>query len=257
VSFIEFLPRRRCQQRTPPANSPAAVVAGAHTLRAVRCSRPTTKPPEETMKTTHLVLAAFAAISGLALAADDAGRTYRFGMHDKHTNITFSSETEVETINGISHTAKGSTWIDFEALKGKCDIAVPVSSLRTGIDARDEHLRSDQWLDAEKHPDIKLASESFDLTVKNKDKGIYESKLKGKLTIHGVTKDLETTAKVVKLSAEQNKLVGEGEWVHVIATFDVTLKDFDVIIPSERVLAKVSPTWTVKFDCYASTAEPK
>ncbi len=94
------------------------------------------------MKTTTLVMAALAAVSGLAWA-QDAGKTYRFGMHKKHANVAFTSETEVETIQGLTHTATGTTWLDFEGLKGKCDVKVPVDSLRTGIDARDEHLRSD------------------------------------------------------------------------------------------------------------------
>jgi polyisoprenoid-binding protein YceI len=136
-------------------------------------------------------------------------------------------------------------------------LTVPVDSLRTGVDLRDEHLRSETWLDQKKHPDITLVSDGFDLVAKNKDKGIYSAKFKGKLTIHGVTKDLETTAKVIKLGKEQSEMMGDGEWVHVVAGFDVTLKDFDIVIPAGAVVAKVSPTWTVKFDCYASSAEPK
>jgi polyisoprenoid-binding protein YceI len=208
------------------------------------------------MRISALALAAVAAASALALA-EDAGKVYRFGMHDKHTNITFTSETEIETIDGLTHSASGQTWIDFEALKGKCSVKVPVDSLRTGVDLRDEHLRSETWLDQKKYPDISLVSDGFDLVAKNKDKGIYSAKFKGKLTIHGVTKDLETTAKVIKLSKEQSDMMGDGEWVHVVAGFDVTLKDFDVVIPAGAVVAKVSPTWTVKFDCYATSAEPK
>jgi polyisoprenoid-binding protein YceI len=206
--------------------------------------------------TAVFVVAALAAVSALA-AAEDAGKVYHFGMNEKHTNVTFSSETEIETIDGLTHTASGRTWVDFDGLKGKCNITVPVDSMKTGVDLRDEHLRSETWLDQKKYPDISFVSDDFDLVAKNKDKGIYSAKVKGKLTIHGVTKDLETTAKVVKLSKEQAAMVGDGEWVHVVAGFDVTLKDFDVKIPAGAVVAKVSPTWTVKFDCYASTVEPK
>ncbi len=206
--------------------------------------------------TAALFAAALAAGSALAVA-EDAGKVYHFAMHEKHTNVTFSSETEIETIDGLTHTASGQTWIDFDGLKGKCNIKVPVDSMKTGVDLRDEHLRSETWLDAKKYPDISFASDGFDLVAKNKDKGIYSAKVKGKLTIHGVTKDLETTAKIVKLGKEQADMIGAGEWVHVVAGFDVTLKDFKIEIPAGAVVAKVSPTWTVKFDCYASTTESK
>ena len=203
-----------------------------------------------------MVLAGVGAVSGFALAAEDAGKVYRFGTDEKHTNVTFVSEADVENIYGSTHAAKGQTWIDFDALKGKCSISVPVSTMKTGVDLRDEHLRSDAWLDAEQFPDITLSSTGFDLVEKNKAKGIYETKFKGKLTIHGVTKDLETTVKVVKISAEMAKVFGDGgDWVRVTAGFDVTLKDFNVTIPDGPVVAKVSPTWTVKFDCYATTAK--
>jgi polyisoprenoid-binding protein YceI len=204
-----------------------------------------------------LAFAAAAAAAPLALAEGDAGKTYRFGAATKHTNVTFTSEAEVENIYGITNTVSGSAWLDFEALKGKCSISVPVKSLDTRIELRNEHLRSETWLDEKKYPDITLASEGFDLTEKNKDKGIYQAAFKGKLTIHGVTKDLETTARVIKIAPDMTKMLGEGEWVRVIASFDVTLKDFDITIPDGPVVAKVSPTWTVKFDCYATTAEEK
>jgi len=208
-----------------------------------------------------LAFAAALASSSFVGAAEDEGKVYHFGDNEKHTNITFTSEAEVETIEGITHSATGRTWIDFENLKGKCNVSVPVDSMRTGIDLRDEHLRSETWLDQKKYADITLTSDGFDLVAKNKDKGVYSAKFKGKLTIHGVTKDLETTAKVVKVAPDQNKTMNGddsgAEWVHVVASFDVTLKDFDIKIPSGPVVAKVSPTWTVKFDCYATTAAPK
>jgi len=212
------------------------------------------------MRLKPLALGLFAAAAlapaASALRAGD-GAVYRFGSEEKHTNITFVSEAEVENIYGVTHTASGQTWIDFDGLKGKCNVSVPVDSLRTGIDARDGHLRSDAWLDAEKYPDIKLTCDDFDLTAKNKDKGLYETKFKGKLTIHGVTNDLETTVKVVKVSDAQAEKMGGGEWVRVTASFDVTLKDFKITIPPGPVVAKVSPTWSCKFDCYATTKKPE
>src|SRR5258706_14508131 len=99
-----------------------------------------------------LAVAALATCIGLAAADDGAGTTYHFGMHPKYTNITFVSEADIENIYGITHTAKGTTWLDFDTLTGKCSISVPVKSLDTGIPQRNEHLQTDQWLHRANYP---------------------------------------------------------------------------------------------------------
>jgi polyisoprenoid-binding protein YceI len=199
------------------------------------------------------MLAAMAAAAAVGEAqAENEGALYHFGLFEKQTTVLFTSEADAENIYGKGHRADGRTWLDFEGGKGRCNITVPVKSLTTDIELRDEHMRSAKWLDEKKYPDITLVSDGFDVAVKNKDKGIYEAKFKGRLTIHGVTKDLETTAKIVKVSKEMGEKIGQGDWVRVTASFDVKLKDFDIKVDDD-IAAKVSGTWAVKFDCYAST----
>src|SRR4029079_12032389 len=147
------------------------------------------------------------------------------------------------------------TWLDFEAMKGKCNIRVPVKSLDTGIAQRNEHLQSDAWLDEAKHPEISFVSDGFDLVAKNAAKGLYDAKVTGKLTIHGVTRDLEATARIVKFTPDMSKKIVDGDWVHVTCAFPVTLKNYDITIPDGKVAGKVNPTWDVKFDCYATSAK--
>src|SRR5262249_37323443 len=158
-----------------------------------------------------------------------------FGTQTKHTNITFVSEAEIENIYGKTSSASGTTWIDFDAGKGKANIKVPVKDLDTGIELRNEHLRSETWLDEKQFPDIKFASDGFDVKEKNKDKGLFEAKVKGKFTLHGVTKDIETTAKVARLSKEMSAKIGDGDWVRITATFEVTIADYGIKIPNEQV----------------------
>src|SRR5260221_2536861 len=76
--------------------------------------------------------------------------TYHFGAAQNRTNITFESKADLETIIGSSQSIEGSATINWEAGTGKVALSVPVASLRTGIDARDGHLRSENWLNAEK-----------------------------------------------------------------------------------------------------------
>jgi polyisoprenoid-binding protein YceI len=210
-------------------------------------------------KTFLAALAAAALVAGFAgaAAADESdAKLYWFGTHLRHNNITFTSEADVENIYGVTHTLRGTTWIDWKTMKGKCSIAVPVKSMRTGIDLRDEHLRSDIWLDEAKYPDIRLVSDDITVTVRNKDKGLYDAKVAGDLTIHGVTRRVETAARVIQVMDEKSKqMIGDGEWVRVIATFDVRLSDYRIVIPEGPVQGKVNPVWSVKFDCYASTVK--
>lgn len=56
---------------------------------------------------------------------------------------------------------------------------IPVSSIDTGNKKRDEHLRSDDFFDAEQHPAI-----TFESTESK------EGKMHGNLTIKGITKDV-------------------------------------------------------------------
>ncbi len=200
---------------------------------------------------------AAAALSGGA-AAQESGTLYHFGSDTKHTNIAFVSEAEIETIHGTSNEMTGTFFVDFDALEGKCSLTIPVSGLKTGIATRDDHLRSDAWLDAAQHPNITLTSSAIELTVKNAERGIYEAKLKAKLTVHGVTKSRELTATVIKLPEAIGKRLGDGEWTKVSARFDVKLGDHDVSIPNpEMVGPKVSETWNVSFSAFATSTAPR
>ena len=84
------------------------------------------------MNIRNLAVAAIFGASALALG-EEKGSVYRFGTDAKHTNISFVSEADIENIYGMTHTASGRTWIDFDALEGKCNVVVPVKDLDTGI----------------------------------------------------------------------------------------------------------------------------
>ena len=210
------------------------------------------------MKSISLaVLGLAATLVGLpAIAAESDVKTYHLGTHSKHTNVTFTSEADLENIYGITHVVSGTVGLDLVDKKGKASITVPVKHMKTGIDARDGHLQNDQWLDAAKFPDITFVTQGFDVVEKNKDKGIWEAKVKGTLTVHGVAKDLETTARIVTVPEDKAKILGEGSWVRLTTSFDVKLSDHGVKIPDGPVQGKVNDTWAVKFDCYASTEKP-
>jgi len=68
--------------------------------------------------------------------------------------------------------------------------------------------------------------------------GTYTAKVKGKLTIHGVTKDVETTG-TLKINAGK---------IDATSTFNVLIADYNIKIPS-IVKDKVSNSIKIVVDC--------
>lgn len=217
------------------------------------------------MTPRHAVLLAAAALlaaspllaqEGAPKEEKPAGTPYHFGTSEARTTLLFESETSLETIHGVSHRMAGTATLDFEGGTGTASFTVPVASLRTGLDKRDEHLRGEEWLDAEKFPDIAFRAKSLKRTKSDEASKRETWEYEGSLTIHGVTKDLKGEAQVQRIPEDLGKKLGAGSWVKVKTAFPVTLKDFDIKVP-EIAAAKVSPTWDVKVDIFGTTQAPK
>lgn len=188
--------------------------------------------------------------------AKAAGTTFHFGTFAARTNILFESETTVETIHGVTHTMKGTAVLDFGKGTGTADFTVPVASLRTGIETRDEHLRSEDWLHAEKFPDIAFRAKALK-RVKSDEKTARETwAYEGSLTIRGVTRDLKGEATVQKIPGDLGRKLGPGAWVKVKTGFQVAIREFGIEVP-EVAAAKVNPVWDVTIDIFGTTEAPK
>jgi polyisoprenoid-binding protein YceI len=204
-----------------------------------------------------LALAAALAPAGLrAEEGKSTAVTFHFGTNESRTTVTFESETSLETIHGTCKVMSGTATFDFDKGEGSAELKVPVKELKTGLEKRDEHLRSDGWLDAEKFPEIVFKAKSLKRTKSDeatkKETWAYE----GEFTLHGVTREWKGEATVQRVPEAGGRLLGPGQWVKVKAAFQVTLKDFGITVP-ETSAAKVSPTWDVKVDVFGTTAAPK
>lgn len=206
------------------------------------------------MKLTLIV--GLMALAGATAQADPllGEKKYYVGHQEKFVNITFESNADVETIVGTTHTATGEMSVDLARGLGSVAITVPVATLRTGIDARDEHLRQPNWLDAEKFPNISFQSKRA-APVPGK-KGQVE--VLGEFSVHGVKKEITIVVsyKEIPLAASQKAGFGDGEWVKFATEFDVKLSDYGVQIP-QGIVAKVSETWKVKISIFAGTEKPE
>lgn len=201
----------------------------------------------------HIVaaIATLTLFAGVSMSAQTAN-VYHFGISDQRTTITFQSETDFETVLGSTRNLTGTATADFDNGKAEIAVTVSVSSLRTGIEMRDEHLRSPMWLDADRYPEISFVS------TDSKKVGRDRWKVSGIFTLHGVSRELTTTVQVRRIPAEMAQKAGlePGEWIRVTVPFKVKLSDFGVKIP-EMAAAKVNDTWQLNIQAYASTMSPK
>lgn len=62
------------------------------------------------------------------------------------------------------------------------ELTAKVASINTGVEKRDNHLRTDDFFDVEKYPTLYFRSTQIEMT------GTGKAKLHGDLTMHGITK---------------------------------------------------------------------
>lgn len=156
-------------------------------------------------------------------------QTFNFADRGGRNQASFFSTTPLEDIRGLSNDVKGTVTFnvnDIKSLKGK--ISVSTASIKTGIDLRDEHLRSADWLDAEKYPEITFTIKSVK-EVKQVTDNQLQIKVVGDFTLKGITKEITADATLTYLDeSEQTKMRAPGDLLGVKATFNVQLSDFGV-----------------------------
>ena len=110
-----------------------------------------------------------------------------FVIDTAHTNVGFSvKHMMISNVKGNFGTYVSE--IDFDADKkvfNKLSAKIDASSINTGIANRDDHLRSADFFDVAKFKTIDFTMDSM------KDGKVY-----GKMTIHGVTKDIVLNADI-------------------------------------------------------------
>lgn len=157
-------------------------------------------------------------------------QTFYFEDESGRNQATFFSTTPLEDITGTANGISGSVTFDVanfaKTLRGK--IIVKVASINTGIELRNKHLRSKNWLDAEKYPDI-----IFDIKSVSDVKQIADNKLSfkvtGNFTMHGVTKEVSANVEATFLDEnEETHKRAAGDLLGVRAKFNIRLSDFDV-----------------------------
>jgi polyisoprenoid-binding protein YceI len=125
-----------------------------------------------------------------------AAATWR--IDPEHTSIQFTvRHMMISNVKGVFHKFNGQFEIDDKEITNtRASAVINVASIDTGIEKRDEDLRSPNFFDIAKYPSMTFVSKKIVRT------GANRFKMTGDLTMHGVTRevvlDMEGLETVVK-----------------------------------------------------------
>jgi polyisoprenoid-binding protein YceI len=137
----------------------------------------------------------------------------------KDAKVFFSATSSMDKIEGTNN--KGTLVID--AASSKLEAAVLVKGFHFEKALMEEHF-NENYMESGKFAKATFAGEITDMKTVNMSKdGDYKVNVKGKMTMHGVTKDLSSTATLT---------VKGGAVVKGKTSFKVLVSDYNIPIPS-------------------------
>lgn len=133
------------------------------------------------MKKSILLLIVTLLLTSVSIAA-----TTNWNIDPTHSSASFKvKHMMISDVRGSFRDLQGTVAIDESNLaNSQVDITIVATSIDTGIKKRDDHLRSADFFDVAKYPNLIFSSKQI-RNIKN-DK--FE--LVGDLTLHGVTKEV-------------------------------------------------------------------
>ena len=171
---------------------------------------------------------------------------FDFKDTQERNQATFYSEARYENITGITNDVWGKASFDIKDVKYTLngEVSISTTSIKTGIEKRDEHLRSVSWLNSEKYPSITFKIKEI-TRVDQAEDNVLKIVLLGEFTLCGKTNLVYANATMKYLvESETTKQLMPGDLISVTARFDIKLSDFGItnsMIPN-RVGDKIQIT---------------
>ena len=181
-------------------------------------------------------------VAGLSSAAL-ANETYKFDPSG--STIGFSVHQFLGTTHGKFAKFNGRINVDREHPENSSVTAqIDVRSIDTRIKKRDDHLRSAEFFNVEKFPQITFKSRSV------KQIGPQSGDILGGLTMHGVTKPVTLH---VKLLTPLNE-TSQTRWG--VTVDPITRRDFNLVFaPATETVSGISQTVAINIEIEAKRAE--
>lgn len=157
--------------------------------------------------------------SGLASGLGSANaQAHDWKIDPAHSEADFAiKHMAISTVHGSFRGVSGVIHMDpQDVAKSGVDASIDVSTVNTGVDGRDKHLKSPDFFDVAKYPTMTFKSTSV---AKNGD----HFDINGDLTLHGVTKHV-----VLQLETPGKEQAGMDKKPHrgFTAITNINRKDF-------------------------------
>ncbi|HZS18004.1 MAG TPA: YceI family protein [Candidatus Udaeobacter sp.] len=191
------------------------------------------------MKRHNLIALLVAALSPAVLANE----TYRFDSSG--STIGFSVHQFLGTTHGKFTKFNGKIDLDRQRPQNSSVAAqINVQSIDTRIKKRDDHLRSAEFFDVQRFPQITFKSRSI------KQTGPQSGDILGDLTIHGVTRPVTLHVKLLTPMSETNRT----RWA--VTTDPITRRDFNLMFaPAAESISGISQTVAINIEIEAKRAD--
>ena len=139
----------------------------------------------------------------------------------KSASIVFDADGPMDDIEKIHAKTTTATCVA-DAGSGQMEWAVNIRSFKFENALMEEHF-NENYLESDKFPKATFKGYIAEpAKVKWKEDGVYPVKVQGKMTIHGVSRDIATSGKITV----KNKQISAS------AEIEIGLADYDIKIPS-------------------------
>ena len=166
----------------------------------------------------RFILPAFAA---LAAAIPTAAETETYTVDPAHTRPTYEVlHFGYSLQRGRFDKTSGKITLDIAAKNGSADITIDAASIDSGIPKLDDHLKSEDFFNVAKNPQITFKSSNFTFDGDNVKSAT------GDLTMNGITRPVTLTANIFKCAPHpvtRRKQCG-GDFVTTLKRSDFGMK---------------------------------
>lgn len=155
----------------------------------------------------------------LAAVLPALAETETFTFDKAHTLIGFRIRHILTKVEGRFKSFDGTIWIDrVNPAASKVDLTIQTASIDTGVEARDNDLRSPNFFDAATYPTITFKS----TRIEPKGKDQYD--VTGDFSLHGVTKQIRVPVKALGFAP-----MGKVEKAGFEVSFPIDRKDYGIV----------------------------
>ncbi|MBS1665890.1 MAG: YceI family protein [Bacteroidetes bacterium] len=163
------------------------------------------------------------------------GATWAQGKYFTKTGkIYFNATAKLEKVEATNRAVIAV----IDTKTGNIQFAVMLKAFEFEKALMQEHF-NENYVESDKFPKAEFIGQLVNNAEINYSKdGIYPAKVKGKLTLHGVTKDVEAAGKIIV----------KGGTLSLSSDFNILLSDFKVEIPG-LVKENISNETKISIDC--------